>query len=325
MMDRRRFLLTSLAGAVAAPLAAEGQLDWKAWRIGVLSGASRDLDICTDSVRRGLASLGYIEGRTHHIELRRSEGQIDSFPRLAKELVHSRVDVMVVTSLAIEAAKQATSTIPIVMSSSSYPVERRLIASLARPGGNITGQATHTGELMGKRLQLLKEAAPKVSRMAILRLAGPVQDLFVKDLETAASHMEVRTHVIELRRTEDVSGAFDATARVGADAIMLTQGPFFTVNRQQIAGLALKHRLPSVSGEIGAAEAGTMLFYGPSIPEGCQRAAAYVDRIIKGAKPADLPVEQPTKFELVINLKTARALGLTIPPSLLARADQVIE
>ena len=325
-MDRRRFLLISLAGALAAPLGAGAQqAAGKVWRIGVLSGASRGIDLCTDAVRRGLESLGYIEGRTHHIELRRSEGQIDSFPRLAKELIQSRVDVIVVTSLAIEAAKQATSTIPIVMSSSSYPVERGLIASLARPGGNITGQATHTGELMQKRLQLLKEASPKISRLAIFRLSGPVQDLFVHDLDTVARQMQVRTHIFELRRTEDLSGAFDAAARTGAEAIMLTQGPFFTVNRRPIAELALKHRLPSVSGEIGAAEAGTMLFYGPSITEGCERSAGYIDRIINGAKPADLPVEQPRKFELVINLKTAKALGLTIPPSLLARADLVIE
>lgn len=310
---------------LATPQAVNAQPAGKPWRIGVLSGAARGIDRCTDAVRRGLDSLGYIEGRTHHIELRRSEGQIDSFPRLAEDLVRSQVDVMVVTSLAIEAAKQATSAIPIVMSSSSYPVERGLIASLARPGGNITGQATHTGDLMQKRLQILKEAAPKVSRVAIFRLSGPVQDLFVKDLDAAANQMSVRTQVIQVRRTEDLTGAFETAVRAGAEAVMLTQGPFFTVNRLQIAQLALQYRLPSLSGEVGAAEAGTMLFYGPDIYEGCQRTAGYVHRILKGANPAELPVEQPTKFELVANLKTAKVLGLTLPQSVLTRAGRVIE
>ena len=324
-MDRRRFLLMSLAGAVAAPVATEAQSVKKGWRIGVLSGAVRGLDLCTDAVRQGLTAIGYVEGETHHIELRRSDGDVDSFARLASDLVRQKVDVMVVTSLALEAAKQATSTIPIVMSSSSYPVERGLIASLARPTGNVTGQATHTGGLMQKRLQILTEAVPKASRIAILRLAGPVQDLFVADLEAAAKQVGVRTYVVETRRQSGLASAFDAIAKTGANAVMLTQGPFFTVNRREIGDLALRYRLPSLSGEIGAAEAHTMLFYGPDIIDGCRRSANYVDRILKGAKPGDLPVEQPTKYNLIINLKTAQALGLTIPPTLLLRADHVIE
>ena len=211
------------------------------------------------------------------------------------------------------------------MSSSSYPVERGLIASLARPAGNITGQATHTGGLMQKRLQILTEAVPKASRIAIVRLPGPVQDLFVADLETAARQVGVRTYVVETRHKSGLASAFDAIAKARADAVLLTQGPFFTVNRREIADLALRHRLPSLSGEIGAAEAQMMLFYGPDIIDGCRRSANYVDRILKGAKPGDLPVEQPTKYNLIVNLKTAKALGLTLPPALLLRADHVIE
>ena len=323
MGPTRRLFLTGAFALLAVPLAAQEKR--KIWRVGVLSGAARGLDLCTDGVRKGLSALGYVEGETLHVELRRSEGDVVSFPRLASDLVRENVDVLVVTSLAVEAAKQATSTIPIVMSSSSYPVERGLIASLARPGGNITGQATHTGGLMQKRLQILKEAVPKVSRVAILRLPGPVQDLFVADLNIAAKQVGVRSQVIEVRRKADLAPAFEAAARAAADAMMVTQGPFFTVNRQEIADLALRHRLPSLSGEIGAAEAGTTLFHGPDIVDGCRRSAAYVDRILKGAQPGDLPVEQPTKFDLVVNLRTARALGMTIAPSLQLRADRVIE
>jgi putative tryptophan/tyrosine transport system substrate-binding protein len=323
VIDRRAFL--GALALIAAPRAAEAQQAGKAWRIGVLSGAARGLDLCTDAVREGLTALGYVEGKTHLIELRRSDGAVDSFARLASELVRQKVDVMVVTSLALEAAKQATSSIPIVMSSSSYPVERGLIASFARPASNITGQATHTGGLMQKRLQILTEAVPKASRIAIVRLPGPVQDLFVADLETAAQHVGVRTYVVETRHKSGLATAFDAIAKAGADAVLLTQGPFFTVNRREIADLALRHRLPSLSGEVGAAEVRTMLFYGPDIFDGCRRSANYIDRILKGARPGDLPVEQPTKYNLIINLKTAKALGLTIPQSLLLRADQVIE
>jgi len=325
MMYRRRFLLTSLACVLAVPRGGSAQTTGRVWRIGVLSGSARGIDLCTDAVLRGLSGFGYVEGETHRIELRRSEGQMDSFPRLAADLVRSKVDIIVVTSVAVEAVKQVTSTIPVVMSSSSYPVERGLISSLARPGGNITGQATHTGELMRKRLQILKEAAPKATRVAVLRLPGPVQELFTRDIVGAAKQLHVKLQVVEVERAADLPGAFQAAVRAGTDSIMTTQGPFFTVNKAQVAELALKHRLPSLSGEIAAAEAGTLLFYGPDIVDGCVRAAGYVDRILKGAKPADLPVEQPTKFELVVNLKTAKALGVTIPSSLLARADQVID
>ena len=226
---------------------------------------------------------------------------------------------------AIEAAKQATSTIPIVMASSSYPVELGLVASLARPGRNITGVAVFTAGVFAKRLQLLKEAVPSLARAAVLRLPGTATDLVMKDIADAAQQLGIRVKSITVRRAEDLSAAFSSALKGGAQGLLTTQGPFFAFNREEIARQALEHRMPTLSGEVGAAQAGTLMFYGPSTWEGCQRAAAYVDRILKGAKPADLPVEQPTKFDLVINMRTARALGLTIPPSLLARASEVIQ
>jgi ABC-type uncharacterized transport system substrate-binding protein len=310
---------------IIAPLTAATQPVGRVARIGVLSGSGPGVDYCTKALGDGLRVLGHVEGQTYHLEIAWSEGDVGAFRRLAADLLRRRVDVIAVTSLAIEAAKEATTTIPLVMTSSSYPVERGLIASLARPGGNITGLATHTGELMAKRVQILKEAIPGTVRLAVLRLPGHINDLMIKDIEAASTQLGLRLQVVEVRRAEDLPRAFQAAAGGGAQAIMTTQGPFFALNRVQIADLALRHRLPSLTGEPGAAEAGMLMFYGPHISEGCQRAASYVDRILKGAKPGDLPVEQPTKIELVINSKTATALGITIPPSLQARADQVIQ
>jgi putative ABC transport system substrate-binding protein len=323
-MRRRAFLCGSLAMLAAAP-GAEAQPVGKVARIGVLSGSGPSFDSCTHALRRGLNAVGHVEGQTYHLEIGWAEGDVRAFPRLAGDLLRRKVDVIAVTSLAIEAAKEATSTVPLVMTSSSYPVERGLIASLARPGGNITGLATHTGELMAKRVQILKQTVPGARRLVVLRLSGRINDLFVRDIETAGKQLGLRLRVLEVQRAEDLPGAFQAAVGEGAQAVMTTQGPFFALNGVQIAELALKHRLPSFTSEPGAAEAGTLVFYGPHIWEGCQRAASYVDRILKGAKPGDLPVEQPTKIELVVNLKTAKALGLNIPQSLLARADQVIE
>jgi putative tryptophan/tyrosine transport system substrate-binding protein len=324
-MDRRRFLLTSLAGALAAPLAAGAQ-PTKILKIGVLSGDFPNDSPCVERVRRGLSDLGYVEGRTHVLELRWAEGRTETFPRLAADLVKLKVDLIVsAAGPAALAVKEATTTIPIVLASSFYPVETGVIASLAHPGGNVTGVTHFTPDLMAKRVQLLKEAVPRASRFALLRLPGRTQDLVVRDMEAAARQIGVHLQVVEIRGAEDLSAAFEAAVRGRAAAVMSTQGPIFVHNNVRIAQLALKHRLPSLSGEPGAAVDGALLFYGPNVFEGCSRAVRYIDRILKGAKPADLPVEQPTKIELVINLKTAKALGLTIPPALLARADQVIE
>jgi putative ABC transport system substrate-binding protein len=279
-----------------------------------------------DALKRGLGELGYVEGRTHVFEMRWAEGRMDAFPGLAADLVQRKVDLLVsAAGPAAEAVKQATTSIPIVLASSFYPVELGIIASLARPGGNVTGVTHFTPELMAKRVQLLKEIVPTASRFAVLRLPGHIHDLVVRDMATAARQLGIHLQVLEVRHVEDLSAAFGAAAKGRADAVTSTQAPFFLQNNAKIAQLALKHRLPSLSGEPNAPEAGALVFYGPSIIEGCQRAAQYVDRILRGAKPADLPVEQPTKFHLVINLKTAKALDLTVPPSLLARADRVIQ
>ena len=312
--------------ALAVPLAAGAQPRAKVPRVGVLSPGATDRDRCLTALRQGLSALGHVDGQTHALEARWSDGEGARFPRLAAELVHAQVDVIVTDSnQAAFAAKQATATIPIVMATSGYPVEVGLIAGLARPGGNVTGVATFSGELFVKRLQLLKEVVPTATRLGILRVPGEVQSLHVKDLEAAAPRLGVHLLVVTVERPGDLAPAFKVLVKGGVQAVMTTQGPFFGTNRAEIARLALAHRLPSLSGEVAAADAGTLLFYGPDVFEGCHRAATYVDRILKGAKPADLPVEQPTKVELAVNLKTARALRLTMPPALLARADRIIK
>ena len=325
MICRRTFIVTAGGSLLVASLSAQAQPEAKVPRIGVLSGRPPNNDPCLDALRRGLIDLGYVEGRSHVLELRWSDGANESFLKLGSDLVARKVAVIVAfINNATVAAKQATSTIPIVMASGSFPVELGIVASLAHPGGNITGLAEFSTGVFAKRLQLLKEAVPGLARVAVLRTPGLASDLMVKDIDDAAQQLRVRLDVITVRRAEDLSGAFPTAVRSRVQGVLTTQGPFFAVNRTEIAQAALKHRLPSLSGEVGAAHAGTLMFYGPSTREGCQRAATYVQKILRGAKPADLPVEQPTKFELVINLKTAKDLGLTIPQSLLQRADEII-
>jgi putative ABC transport system substrate-binding protein len=326
-MDRRRFLLTSLAGALAVPLAAEAQQVGKVARIGLLvTGPRPDEHSCVLALRRGFAEMGYVEGRTHVLEVRWAERRPEeAFPKLGAELVKARVDVIVsVTSQGL-VEKPVIASVPVVMAASTHPLERGLIASYGRPGANITGLATFTGEMFAKRVQLLAEAVPSVSRIAILRLQGDQNDLVARDLTTAAHRLGLMTEVFQVQEPDDFPAAFQAALRGKAQAIMTAQGPFFLQHVRVTAELALKHKLPSFSGEPTAANAGVLMSCGASIPASCQRATFFVDRILKGAKPADLPVEQTTTFNLEINLKTAKALNLTIPPSLLARADQVID
>jgi putative ABC transport system substrate-binding protein len=329
-----RALTVALALTVVAALAGLStvfvfaQSPAKLPRIGVLvAGPPPGEHACVVALRQGLADLGYVEGRTHVLEVRWAEGRPEeTFPRLGAELVRGGVDLIVsVSSQGLREARDAIASVPVVMAVSVYPVERGLIASLARPGGNTTGLATFTGELFSKRVQLLAEALPGVSRGAVFRDPGVQSDLIVRDFETGARQVGLKLQVIELKQAADLPAAFQAAARGGAQAVMTTQGVFFVQYRRLIADLAMKHRLPSFSGEPGAAEAGALLTHGASIPDSCHRAATFADRILKGAKPANLPVEQPTKFELVINLKTARALGLTLPPTVLFRADRVID
>jgi putative tryptophan/tyrosine transport system substrate-binding protein len=327
MISRRVFTMTGGASLFGLPPNTQAQPAGKASVIGVLSGRLPKNDPCLDSLRKGFGELGYIEGRTHVLELRSSEAASESsFSSLASDLIRRKVDVIVAfTNVATLAAKRTTSTIPIVMATGTYPVELGIVASLSHPGGNVTGLAEFTSGVFAKRLQLLKEAVPAIARVSVLRQPGAVNDLMVKDIEHAAQQLGIHLDVTTIRSAEDLAGAFSMAAARHAQGVLTTQGPLFAINRTDIAQQALKHRLPSVSGEVGAAQLGTLMFYGPSTWESCNRTATYVDRILKGAKPADLPMEQPTKFELVINLKTAKALGLTIPPSLLLRADQVIE
>jgi putative ABC transport system substrate-binding protein len=295
-------------------------------KIGVLSLDFPDNPSCVDRFRRGLGELGYVEGRTVVLDLRWAKDRVDLLPGLAADLVRSNVDVIVsAAGPAAAVVKDATSSIPIVLASSFYPVEAGIIQSLAHPGGNITGVTHFTPELMAKRVQLMKELLPKATRIAVLRLPGRLQDLVVRDMNAAARQLGIELRPIEVSREEDLAAAFETAANGRAQAVMSTQSPFFWRLRSKIAQLAVKHRLPSLSGEPTAAEAGSLLFYGPDVFEGCQRAARYVDRILKGAKPADLPVEQPTKIDLVINVKTATALGLRVPQSLVLRADRVIQ
>jgi len=321
MMIIRTALAATLAlGVLAAPLAAPAQqAPGKTARIGVLGRVSLPFD----AFREGLRELGYVEGQNIAIEYRFADGKDERLPGLAAELVRLKVDVIVAVSPpATEAAKQATSTIPIVFPVSGDPVAEGFVASLARPGGNLTGLATIGPELVGKQLELLKAVAPKVSRVAMLQ--NPSQQV-QRQAEDAARALGVQLQVLKARTPSEIEAAFAAMRSQRAGGVLVMRDSVFFAQRTQIVALAAKSRLPAVYGFREQAEAGGLMAYGASTPQLFRRAATYVDKILKGAKPADLPVEQPTKFELVINLKTAKALGLTIPPSLLGQADQVIQ
>jgi len=330
MMERRAFLSTLAIGLLAAPLAAEAQSAGKVWRIGILSGyspTSPEAARVWEGFLQGLRELGYVEGKNILIEGRYSEGRHERLPALAAELVRLKVDVIVAGGgPAPDEAKRATSTIPIVMANNADPVGSGLVASLARPGGNVTGLSLVTPDLVGRQLQLLTEAIPGVSRVAVLsNPTNPHHRLSLREAEVAARPLRLRLQILEARAPSDFAGAFSAASRERAGALLVVLDVMFFAERTRLAELAAKHRLPLTGGLREYAEAGGLLTYGPNLRDSFRRAATYVDKILKGAKPADLPVEQPTKFELVINLKTAKVLGLTIPPSLLQRADQVIE
>ena len=323
-MDRRAFIGTLAGGLLAAPLAAEGQQAGKVGRVGILGNEN---SAPWEAFRRGLRDLGYVGGRNLTMESRWSEGRTERLPALAIELVQLRVDVIVASGTqAVRAARQATSTIPIVMAVSAHPDKIGLVESLARPGGNVTGLDNVGPDLKGKQLQLLKEVAPKVSRVAVLwNPANLVETFGFKEMVAAAAVIGVEIQSIDVRTPDDYLAAFATVTASRADALYAFGNPVNFKNRQLIADFALKSRLPSIYEERLFVESGGLMSYAPSFTDLFRRAATYVDKILKGAKPADLPVEQPTKFELVMNLKTAKALGLTIPPSVLARADEVIE
>ena len=329
-MERRAFLGALTGGFLAAPLAAEGQQSGKVPRIGYLEIASAELPIAqamVEAFRQGLRERGYVEGQTFVIEYRAAAGRIERLPDLVAELTRLKVNVIVASATpAALAAKQATTTIPIVSAVMGDPVGDGLVASLARPGGNVTGL---TFLALAKRLGLLKETVPGVSHVAALSHPGVYGEHTMRDMlkeaEVAAQTLGVHLQVLETRSPSDFDSAFSAMVTNRAGALIVFPSPMFYAAHGRLVDLAAKYRLPAIYAFKEAVATGGLMSYGTSIPDLSRRAATYVDKILKGAKPADLPVEQPTKFELVINLKTAKALGLTIPPSLLARADQVIE
>ena len=324
MIDRRTFIRTLARGLMVSPFAAFAQQPTKVPRIGVIGGQDAP---AWEGLRQGLRELGYIDGRNVTIDWRWSGGNAERLPTLATELVQLKVDIIVVAGTqATRAAKQATSTIPIVMTTSANSERIGLVESLARPGGNITGLSNVAPELFGKRLQYLKQIASKVSRVAVLWFPeSAAETLGYQDLLAAATVAGLEIQSIEMRTSDDYVAAFAAVTASRTDALYVNNNPLHAKNRQLIADFALKSRLPSVYEERVFVVAGGLLSYAPSYIEQFRRAATYVDKILKGAKPADLPIEQPTTFELVINLKTAKALGITIPQSLLVRADEVIQ
>jgi putative ABC transport system substrate-binding protein len=309
---------------------AQAQQPKKVPRIGVVWGISEPKTPVpvVEAFRQGLRDLGYIEGKNILVEHRYAEGNLDRIPNLVAELVQLKVDVLVSPALpAIRAAKQATKTIPIVMLSNVDPVATGIVDSLARPGGNITGLARFTTELSGKRLELLKEMVPGISRVGVLwEAVDPAAATGFKEYEAAARALKIQLLSLEARGPNaDLEGAFQAAATGRANALITVRNPLLLRYPKRIADLAIKNRLPSMCEGSDFVEAGGLVSYTSSDADNFRRAATYVDKILKGAKPGDLPVEQPTKFELVINLKTAKQIGLTIPPNVLARADKVIK
>lgn len=332
MTTRRVFLGTLACALLAAPRAAEAQQTGKVYRIGYLAPGSSSSDAAgtraLQAFQQGLRERGWVEGQNIVVEYRFAEGRFDRLANLAAELVRRKVDIIIATTTpAATAARKATATIPIVMVSVGDPVGIGLITSLARPGGNVTGQAFSAGsEIFGKQLELLKEIVPKVRRVAILSNPGnPSQALAIKDVKAAAQSLGVELQLLEAQGPDSFGGAFAAmiTERVGA--LLVLSDPMFGLHAARLADLTTINQLPSMHGVRQMVEPGGLMYYGPNIPDLFRSAATYVDKILKGAKPPDLPVEQPTKYELVINLKTAKTLGLTIPQSLLLRADELIQ
>jgi putative ABC transport system substrate-binding protein len=328
-VQRRDFLLT--AGALlAAPLAAEAQQAAKVARIGILAGNRAASPHTLEAFLQGLRDLGYVEGRNVVIEFRDAEGKPERLPTLAAELLALKVDIVFAPSTpAALATKQATRTVPIVFAGAADPVADGLVTSLARPGSNVTGLSNLSAEMVGKRLEQLKQAAPGVSRVAVLWHQGGSGGRTERDMlnaaEVAARSLGVQLQVVETRGSADFERAYSEMTRARADALTVLPIALFGFYRRRLIDLAAKNGLPAAYPAREYVDAGGLMSYGADLADLHRRAAFYVDKIVKGANPADLPVEQPTKFELVINLKTAKALGLTIPQSLLLRADEVIQ
>src|SRR5262245_18066743 len=327
-MRRIWFTVVLLLSLLLVPLAGEAQKGPKIPKIGYLfPGTPPGVGSFVEAFGQALRELGYVEGKTFALELRYGGDKLEQLPELARELVRLKVDVIVGNNEAtIAAVKRETRTIPMLMAFSTDPVGTGFVASLARPGGNVTGLSNVSAELSGKRLELLKEVVPGLPRVALLwnpDVRGHLLDY--KETEAAARLMRLELQSVEVARLEDLDQAVSAVTSRRAQVLVVLPGtPVFVSNRGQIASFAQKNRLPSMSGAKEYVDAGGLMSYGPSTPDMHRRAATYVDKILKGARPADLPVEQPTKFELVINLKAAKQIGLTIPPNVLVRADKVI-
>ena len=325
-MKRREFITLLGCAAAAWPFAARAQQAGKQPTIGFLGAApSIESQRIAAFVQR-LRELGWIDGRNLAIEYRWAEGRDERYTEIAAELVRLKVDVIVtVATPATLAAKQATTVIPIVFLTASDPVGTGLVASLARPGGNVTGLANQISDTTGKKLEFLREVVPGLRRLAIMaNVANPAAVLDMGEAQVTGRALGLEVTTSEIRRAEDISPAFDAL-KGRADALYLCPDPLMNTNRTQINIFAVRARLPTIYGVRDFVQAGGLMSYAPNLPNQFRRAADFVDKILRGAKPGDIPVEQPTKFELVINLTTAKALGLTVPPSLLARADEVIE
>ena len=325
-MDRRAFLGT--LGLLGAPLAAEAQPAGKVYRVGFLGNSTDALEAnLVEPFRQGLRDLGYVEGRNLAIEYRWADGQYDRFPALIHELAALKVEVIVTAGTpAALAVKRETPAIPLVMAAIGDPVGTGLVASLARTGGNLTGLVAIAPDLEGKRLELLREVVPKLSHVAFLvNPANPLHVVSEKLARTAAATLHVKLRFVGVQAESEFDQAFSALLRERPGALVMLADRLFLHHRARIVDFTTRQRLPGMYAYRELVEAGGLMSFGPSYPGMHRRAAYFVDKILKGAKPADLPMEQPTTFELVINLKTAKALGLTIPPSLLQRADQVIE
>jgi len=324
----KKIILLALCSLLLAPCSAvEAQQPTKIPRIGILSPGSSAFPgrARYDSFRQGLRKLGYIEGKNIFIEIRTAEGKQDRLSDFATELVKLKVDVIVTAGTpGVLAAKNATSAIPIVFWAVADPVRAGLVSSLARPGGNITGLTSFGPELDGKRLELLKETFPKITRVAYFRETTAPETGSI-EIQAAASALGLQLQSLKVRSAKDFDGAFDAALKERAQALTTSAGPVIIINQQRIVAFAAKNRLPAIYPYSEFIDAGGLMFYGVSFSDLFRRAATYVDKILKGAKPADLPVEQPTKFEFVINLITANQIGVTIPPNILARADKVIK
>ena len=329
-MERRTFLAMVSGSLLVAPLAAEAQQAGKVWRIGVLAGSPPTTPEAArpwEALMLRLRELGYVEGQNLVVERRWAEGRADRYHELAAELVALKPDVIIAAfTPSVSAAKRATSTIPVVMAIAGDPAGTGLVASLSRPGGNITGMSLQNSpELAGKRLELLKEAFPGLSRVGLLvNRTLPHRDFIWRDLQRAAVSIGVKLEPFEVRGPEDFSGGLTTKGSEAFEALVVHPDPLAFNHRREIAEFGLKRKMP-VAAAYGFAEAGCLMSFDAHWPDLFRKAATYVDRILKGAKPGDLPIEQPTEFKVIINLKTAKAIGLTIPPSLLARADQVIE